>query len=446
MCVSPGNRTIVTTDGDTNHSAFAEKPPGAPDPRDISVAASKQLRVAYVARSFLDYRLPVYGALDELTGGSFYLLYSAEYVPERAQRKVQQLLGERAIGLRGECRLGPEDAGYMANRNVSIRFQPGLFARIRSLRPDVLVCDGFFKWTFPSLVYRAVFGTPLVILYERTFHTERRAQWFRTAYRRLALRYTDAMSCNGQLCKEYSVWLGMPPHRITTGHMAADVELLAQGTRQVAATDVQRLRGAWGAKAREHETEGGTVFLYVGRLIERKGITELLNAWTLFEASAESEPPDSRAVLVIVGEGPERVSLEQSAKSRGLNVRFVGSVDYDQITSYYAAADVFVIPTLEDNWSLVVPEAMACRLPILCSRYNGCWPELVQQGRNGWVFDPLDPEDSVRGLVEAAGPSRRILREMGASSQKIVEEFSPCRAAEAILEACEIAVAYREGA
>ena len=102
--------------------------------------------------------------------------------------------------------------------------------------------------------------------------------------------------------------------------------------------------------------------------------------------------------LVIVGDGPERERLENQVQAAGLkSVYFEGAVDYDYMASYYAAADAFVIPTLEDNWSLVVPEAMACGLPILCSKYNGCWPELVQE-RNGWVFDPLDPQDTLRGM------------------------------------------------
>ena len=106
---------------------------------------------------------------------------------------------------------------------------------------------------------------------------------------------------------------------------------------------------------------------------------------------------------------------------------------------YYAAADAFVIPTLEDNWSLVVPEAMACGLPILCSKYNGCWPELVQEGRNGWVFDPLDEQGTTETLSTAVR-CQPELATMGAESLAIVSEHSPRRAAQAILSACELAL------
>ena len=91
----------------------------------------------------------------------------------------------------------------------------------------------------------------------------------------------------------------------------------------------------------------------------------------------------------------KRINMIIKSKDLGLtNVYFIGKVDYDNLPNYYQSADVFVIPTLEDNWSLVVPEAMASGLPILSSVYNGCYPEYVTED-NGWVFDPLDSSDFV---------------------------------------------------
>ncbi len=453
------------------------------------LAPTDALKIAWVTRSFLDYRIPVYRALDELAGGGLHLIYSGDYVPQSVQDKALMVLGDRALGLRGEWKIGLEDRAFMANRNFSIRFQPGLLKIIRHLQPDVLVCDGFFKWTFPALLHRIRHGTPLVVLYERTAHTERRAQWIRTAYRRFALRYTDAMSCNGRLCREYSMSLGFPRERITLGQMAADTEGMAQSAGRVPESEIRRLRQKWGAEEGGQRTGGGRlVILYVGQLNKRKGIAEMLNGWEVFQRTEDGQrrtenggrraedggrqtetstcrlplPASARATLVIVGEGPERESLEQSAGRRELSVQFVGAVDYDKLAPYYAAADAFIIPTLEDNWSLVVPEAMACGLPILCSKYNGCWPELVQEGRNGWLFDPLDWRDIARVLEACLRASMTptaaisafsfplsasaervlssVLRTMGQESRKVLRDHTPPTAADSIYRACEIAL------
>jgi glycosyltransferase involved in cell wall biosynthesis len=417
--------------------------------------SNRTLKIAWITRSFLDYRIPVYRELNRLIAGNLHLVYSAEYVPERVQVQARDCLGERAVGMRGEWKFGPEDRGFMANTNFSIRYQPGLTKIIRRIKPTVLVCDGFFKWTLPMLLYRIRHGTPpLVVLYERTAHTERRAQSIRTLYRKFAIRFVDAMSCNGQLCKQYSISLGYPPERITLGHMAADTVGIAQ-TFESESTQLKAKR----IRSQTQTAKGGLLFLYVGRLNKFKGVSELLRAWKVFQSGwnfcstklkfgcAQTE---ANIALIIVGSGPEETALREQATGLGLrNVQFVGSVDYHMVPAYYAAADAFIIPTLEDNWSMVVPEAMACRLPILCSKYNGCWPELVDKERNGWIFNPLDQDDFVGCLeacVAAAGTSARseeystLLQQMGWHSRAILQGHTPTKAAQAILEACHLAL------
>jgi glycosyltransferase involved in cell wall biosynthesis len=314
-----------------------------------------------------------------------------------------------------------------ANTTVCLPYQPGLLRAIDSTDPEVLVGDGFFQWTSDTLLHRLRKRTPVVVCYERWAHTERNAQWYRRAYRSFALRLVSAVCCNGRLSEEYVQSLGVPSGRITKGHMVADTDQLAARRERVTPAEVNHLRRCWSAT--------GTVFLYVGQLIKRKGLQQLLQAWTLFE----KQGPDA-ATLVIVGGGPEAASLRRQAESARLQrVVFSGPVDYEHLAPYYCAANAFVIPTLEDNWSLVVPEAMACGLPILCSKYNGCWPELVQEGRNGWVFDPLEQQDTKETLIKAVSHHSEFAR-MGAESLAIVSEHSPRRAAQAILSTCELAL------
>jgi glycosyltransferase involved in cell wall biosynthesis len=311
-----------------------------------------------------------------------------------------------------------------SNRSFCVPYQPGLLRTIAGTKPDVVVGDGFFQWTFAALLYCLRHGTPLVVCYERWAYTERRAQWYRNLYRKIALRFTAAVCCNGSLCSDYTRSLGFPPARITMGHMAADTEKLAEQVQLV--SEQTTTRPSWSARELQ--------FLYVGRLVRMKGLDYLLDAWALFE---KQHPPGG--TLVIVGSGPEEGNLKKQANRLGLRrVRFVGLVDYDRIVPYYAAADIFVIPTLEDNWSLVVPEAMSCGLPVLCSKYNGCWPELVQEGRNGWVFDPLDP-NSCLGVLNLALQNHSKLREMGRESRMIIEKHSPAHAASAIYSTCLLA-------
>ena len=182
----------------------------------------------------------------------------------------------------------------------------------------------------------------------------------------------------------------------------------------------------------------GVCFLYSGRLIPGKGVFELVDAWRRHESTHPTP-----GTLVLVGGGPEDAALRILVSAHGLQrVRFVGSVDYDVMHRYYRAADVFVIATLEDNWSLVVPEAMACALPILSSRYNGCCPELVRPGRNGYIFDPMQPA-SLAALFSTCCARSSDLSSMGRESQRIVSDYTPEAAAKEILRACVMATGRR---
>jgi glycosyltransferase involved in cell wall biosynthesis len=212
---------------------------------------------------------------------------------------------------------------------------------------------------------------------------------------------------------------------MTYGHMAADTQGLERA--------VASLTGNGTAMLRSRLELNRTAFLCVGRLVEQKGVRQLVGAWQALDPALKAE-----ATLLFVGDGPEAGWLKEQVQETSSSIRYAGPVDYDQLHRYYAAADAFVIPTLEDNWSLVVPEAMACGLPILCSKYNGCWPELVHQSRNGWVFDPLDQSDMVRCLAECA-KQREQLKQMGVESRVIVSQHTPTHAAESVFRACRIA-------
>jgi glycosyltransferase involved in cell wall biosynthesis len=390
------------------------------------------VKVTYVNRRFLDYRVPVLAALDQLLEQRLHVIYSRDAIPERVHKKMQNALGERAIGLRGEWQFGRPGTDRMANQGVVLQHQPGLYAKILETRPDVVIGEGFFKWSIAALACKLIRKIPFVVCYERTAHTERNAQWYRTFYRKLALRQIDAFCCNGSLCADYVMSLGMPRNRITLGHMAADSTGLAENMKKIPGADVEKLLSEWNTV--------GPVFVYVGQMILRKGIHELLTGWKMFE-----EQLPGRATLLLVGDGDQKKDLESYRNECGLrHVHFAGAVDYDAIARYYAVADALIIPTLEDNWSLVVPEAMACGLPILCSKYNGCWPELVKPGINGWIFDPHSREDIVN-VLKLAVQHQNELGIMGNRSLEIVSGFGPENAARSILDACHIALGKHGG-
>lgn len=384
------------------------------------------MKITWVTRSFLDYRIPVFAELDNLCGHRLSVIYYADVVPGRVQDKLKAVIGERAIGMSGEIRFfGKKSAPVSSIKRGGVRipYQPGLIGAIRRTTPDVIVTDGFFQWTYAALFLRMFPGTRHVMCYEPTAHTERHAQWYRKSYRKMACHWVDRICCNGLLCRTYLQSMGYPGAKIIEGNMAADSDQLAAEAQKIS------IEAIAGVKRNYHLT--GIVFIFVGRLVPLKGIHELLMAW-------RELPPDA-ATLLLVGDGEQKEFLSAFCRDNSLrNVVFAGNRDYDELPVFYRSADVLIIPTLQDNWSLVVPEAMACGLPVASSIYNGCHPELVKP-ENGWLFDPLNRDAMVKIFKQMIAERGRYSA-MGEASRRIVANYSPAHAAKNIFTACERAI------
>lgn len=261
--------------------------------------------------------------------------------------------------------------------------------------------------------------------YERTAHTERFAPKFKIWHRKLTDKFITGYFANGTETKTYLISLGIKPEKIHIGGMNADSEGLRKGIASITSSERVTLRKQLGL------TGEGITFLYSGQFIPRKGIIYLLNAW---KEHIKNYPYDH---LILLG-GGELFESYKNEFQQYSNIHFIGRLPYDEVYKYYAISDVFVIPTLEDNWCLVVPEAMSCGMPVASSKYNGGSIDLIKEGENGTVFDPLNPEDMKRSLAFFHG---KDLEAMGKKSIELEQPFntenSAKRVVNIIIEECE---------
>ena len=379
------------------------------------------MKILWVNPSFLDYRVPVYSELYNLTQTNFFIVYSKNRVLTRVINKIENSIGSNAIGLSKEYTLSFGAKNEFSNRSILLPFPIGLWKVIKAIRADIIISEGFFQWTPLAALYSILFRKPLLISYERTSHTERNCPIWRTLYRKTIDVFVTAYLVNGLLTEEYLLKIGIKDKFIYKGCMAADSALLKNQIKSISNFEIE--------KAKNQVNLGkGITFLFVGRIIELKGVKELLQAWNIYNRRYAEDN------LLIVGPG-NLLNNCDSGFQNSKGVYIMGEINYDEIYKYYAIADVFIIPTLEDNWSLVVPEAMACSLPIACSIYNGCFPELIQERKNGKLFDPLN-QNSIIEALKYFHNNKNILKKMGRLSNKIEQEYSPLKCAQRIYNAC----------
>lgn len=380
----------------------------------------EKIKTLWINPSFLDYRIPLYSEIYKRLNKDFYLIYSKERIPERCHNKIIELLGTNALYIEFEKNISFGVNNSFANKGVRIPFPKGLYKRIKETQPDIIIAEGFFQFTPWAVWYSLIHRKPLLIAYERTAHTERNCPFYRRWYRKIINLFVDGYVVNGSLTKEYLVSQGVKPEVIFTGAMCADSIGLSKETAKLSDEDKQFIKRELIGKL-----DQGLTYIFVGQMIPRKGVNELLNAWN---KHCKKYTEDK---LLLVGDG---IQMEELKENFGDNksLIFTSNVDYSEIHKYYAIADIFIIPTLEDNWSLVVPEAMACGLPIACSIYNGCHPELVKEGINGKTFDPLKQE-SIINVLEYF--HTKDLQKMGKSSIEIEKIYNPENTAENIIYA-----------
>jgi glycosyltransferase involved in cell wall biosynthesis len=142
---------------------------------------------------------------------------------------------------------------------------------------------------------------------------------------------------------------------------------------------------------------GTPKLLHVGALRSIKGVDILLNAFSLFVKNF----PDAH--LYIVGDGVERVKLEQLSKTLGItnSVHFEGFIPLGQdVLRYYKSCDLFIMSSYRENFPIVILEAMAANIPLIVSNIEGGPQELIIHNENGLLFPPGDYKKLCEEIVK----------------------------------------------
>ncbi len=320
----------------------------------------------------------------------------------------------RSFSMRRHRRLHDTSA-----RDLTIRFVPvDLVPRLWRFRPDVIVVSNVTELV-QALLVKWLTGARVVRGCEETRSYFARNTPVRRWLKSFMMRRVDMHCAYSSAARELLLDLGIPSDAITFTPWAVDNEKVARWAAEASVTAM-----------REKLDLRGFVFVTVAALIPLKGIDRLLAAWKTVAAAHRD-----KATLVIVGDGPERSRLTEYARAHELtNVRFAGHLPPPEVAACLAASHVFVLPTLGDNWGLVVNEAMAARLPVLCSRYAGSCQDLVRNGVNGFVFDPGDRDGLASLLCDVMQHPERLV-DMSRASADIISEFTIPRSIASLVQA-----------
>lgn len=276
-------------------------------------------------------------------------------------------------------------------------------SQLRRFRPKVILSNELGVRTLLACIYRKLNRrSRLLVLAEITEFTERGRGWARTWLRRFLRHFIDCFLVPGKSSARYVHSLGVPVSRIFLIGYTTDVQ-------KFCATPLLR------TAALAHR------LLYVGQLIERKGLLPFLGVL----AQWACENSQRTLEFVIVGDGPFRVKLANAALPSNLRLIFHGSMAFSDLAGVYAECGIFVFPTFADTWGVVVNEAMAAGLPVLGSIYSQAVEEMIEDGQNGWSFRPHNSGEMYSALDRALNTSVDALNSMRRCAREKALQYTP---------------------
>ena len=223
----------------------------------------------------------------------------------------------------------------------------------------------------------------------------------------------DAFLAIGTLNRRYYEANGVDPARIHLVPYAVDNDHFRRGA-EAASARREAFRAELGI------APGRPIVLACGKLIERKRPLALLDAF----ARIHAEPASRAPVLVYAGDGPLRAEFESRAASAAPGaVKVLGFVPQSKLPACYDLCDLFVLPSGQEAWGLVVNEVMCAGRAVIVSDRVGCGPDLVRQGVNGAIY-PVDDIGCLAGELRAALADPARLAAWGRASLEIVSRWS----------------------
>jgi glycosyltransferase involved in cell wall biosynthesis len=370
------------------------------------IPTNRKLKLALLTNMIAPYRLPLYSVLADQF--DLLLLHGGREANRDSWNTLEEALpNARVVRAWGwQIRHTKKVNGEVFDEKFT-HVTPGFLWHLLCFRPAGVISTEMGFRSIIALVYGALFRKPVWIWWGGTLHSERGIGPLKKVIRKAFALWADHWVSYGQTSTEYLLQLGVKADRILESQNAIDDERFKASVEP-----------AW-------EIQPRPVVLHVGQFIERKGVGSLL------DAAATLQQDGREFSLLLVGNGRDKQAIERRARSLGLrNVHFRPAQTPDRMPSVYRSADLVVFPTLEDVWGLVANEAIISGIPVLCSKYAGCAPELFTPEN---IFSPEDSNEfsqklgtAISGGLSKADPGRlKATKQLGYELVQELNRFLP---------------------
>lgn len=372
---------------------------------------------------FLTHYIPLYQVrvLQEISKSiaDFKILLSTPIEPNREFRPDWSGLEvevQKTVTLRRRWK--HRSAGFSDPLYIHVPYDT--ISRLKSIAPDVVLSHELGARSIAAARYCRRSGAKLILATFMSEHTEQGRGWLRSRVRKRLIRSADAITYNGPSCRDYLLSMGANADRLFHLPYAADDR---NRLAELPERDEQAIRNR---------------LICIGQLSERKGVLPLID-----QLSDYCRAENRSIELTLVGDGPLRQQIAHASHDERLSVHLLGNQPAKKIPYLLQQHGAAIAPTLADEWLLVVDEALHAGTPVIGSVYAQAVNTLIEDGKNGWSYNPLHQKDKTdsQPLLHALNAyfqcEDRTIELMRLSAKQSVAERTPRRSADGAIAAVQ---------
>ena len=292
-----------------------------------------------------------------------------------------------------------------ANLNSNITFyernkfnDESLLELAKKINPQLILTAGWIDKGYMKIAKHFYGKVPTVLLFDN--------KWQNTIKQKIAVILSSLILKNkfshcfvpGNIQKKYAKKLGFKEDKIITGFYSCDYN---------------RFKSYLESYRADKKRSFPKRFLYVGRYLELKGLSEL---WQAF-IELQNENP-SEWELWCIGTGEMQPVLHPK-------IKHIGFIQPDKFLPYLKDTGVFILASRKEAWSVALHEMVTAGFPVICSNQVGAIEAFVDHSKNGYVFEAGDKNEIKNRLENIIQKTDNELIEMGLISEKLAEKITP---------------------
>ena len=389
------------------------------------------VRLAALVSHPIQYQAPLFRRIAATPGMDFTALFMSDHgvrpthdpgFGKTIQFDVPLLEGYKSVFLNN---LSPRPVVNTFAGSIS----PELARILVRERYDALWVHGYAQaTTWIGFATARATDTPILLRGETPYRTEISRPFGKRLVKRAVLG-PMIRGCRGLLYigdqnrRFYELYGARPEQLFFAPYSVDNTYFAGRATEALQAGAREKLRASVGA------TEDDSILLFSGKLMARKRPLDLVHALTKL---------GPRAIGVFAGDGEQRALLESEIKRTGARAHILGFLNQSELPGWYAASDMFVLPSEYETWGLVVNEALACGLPCFVADAVGSGDDLVKNRGTGAVFkagDPMSLADALRPFVN----DRELRQRASAEARQVVAHYDVSETAKGVIAAARAA-------